>query len=179
MVSRFGALALVLAMTMACATESEVTTHSLNASPRRLKPRPASKVTVFTTGAPSRPFVEVAMIEARQGTGSAEKDVFDDLRSQAGALGCDGLVLIGANDSVEGSVSTTGGIGVGRSMTPVQVSGTARTLHGYRATCIAWSDAEAEAEEKKAASAPPPDPRCNPPCEDGFKCWGGVCAASN
>ena len=88
-------------------------------------------VEIFTTGAPTRPYVETALIEARQG--GDEGAVFTDLRARAGALGCDGLVLLGSSDSVEGLT-----LGFGSNETN-QITGYTETLHGYRATCIAWT----------------------------------------
>jgi hypothetical protein len=126
-----------------------------------------STVEMFTTRVPDRPYVEVAMIETRQGhmSGETQEDVFGMLRGQAAEMGCDGVVLLGANDAVVSNSTTSGGT---YPVTTVRV----RTLHGYRGTCIMWRDADVTQKD-----APPPDPRCSPPCGPGTKCWGGVCAS--
>jgi hypothetical protein len=151
-----------LAAVLLAACGPTISSSHLNDSPRAMQRRLPSTVELFTTRVPDRPYVEVAMIETRQGhmTGETSEDVFDMLRGQAAEMGCDGVVLLGANDAVESDPTSSG------PRTRV------RTLHGYRGTCIMWRDADPAA---KAAS--PPDPRCNPPCGPGFKCWGGVCAS--
>lgn len=101
-----------------------------NASPRSLASRPSQTVEVFTATMPERPFVEVGLLEAQQSSAVSFDDqpaVLAKLREEAGRIGCDGLVLLGANDSVVG--------GGGK-----QSSHTA-TLKGYRATCVVYRDA--------------------------------------
>ncbi|MEO7093053.1 MAG: hypothetical protein ABI175_07380, partial [Polyangiales bacterium] len=48
----------------ACGTTAQFA--ATNPSPRPLAPRPAETVTVFSTGLPDQPFVEVGIIQARQ-----------------------------------------------------------------------------------------------------------------
>ena len=98
----------------------------LNASPRPMTPRDAGAVELFTSTRPTRPFADVAMIEGQQ-----QSDVsFDNtdavlrkMREEAGRRGCDGMVIMGGNDTVIG-----GGAGSQSTM----------TVRGYRATCIVY-----------------------------------------
>lgn len=129
-----------------CAT-TVINSHPLNSAPHPLKPREPAAVEIFTTGPPTRPFVEVALIEARQ-AGFDEAPVFGELRSRAGAIGCEGLVLLRSNDSVVGSIVSSLPSAEGSF-----ISGYTETLHGYRATCIAWKDDGAA-----PAAAPPKGP---------------------
>jgi hypothetical protein len=145
LLSRYAMFALGVALLgSACAT-TVINSHSLNPAPHPLKAREAAAVEVFTTGPPTRPFVEVALIEARQ-AGFDEAPVFGELRSRAGVIGCEGLVLLGSNDSVVGSIVSTLPSAEGSF-----ISGYTETLHGYRATCIVWKDdAAAPARENPA-----------------------------
>lgn len=117
----------------ACAT-TVINAHPLNPAPHALKAREGAAVEVFTTGPPTRSFVEVALIEARQ-AGFDEAPVFGEMRLRAGAMGCEGLVLLGSNDAIVGSIVSTLPSSDG-----LFLSGFTETLHGYRATCIAWKD---------------------------------------
>jgi hypothetical protein len=83
----------------ACGTFTETT--FLNAPPRPLPPRPAESVQVFSAGPPSIPHVDVALIEARQTRSLNEQGtdlMIQRLREQAGAIGCDAIVLGGLAD---------------------------------------------------------------------------------
>jgi len=117
----------------------------MNTPPHAMTPRPASQVEMFAGSRPKRPFVEVGAIEVQQekyNNASAE-EIVAALRDQAGERGCDGLLLIGANDAtdVSGSADRSGG----------WVS--SKTLKGYRATCVVYTQAAV------AQTAPPP---CTP-----------------
>jgi hypothetical protein len=164
--------------------------NRLNAPPRPMTPRQPLAVEMFTTRVPDRPYVEVAMIETQQGALSPEtpSEIFDILRERAAEMGCDGVVLLGANDAVVSDSTTItnespgvrlpGQIYTPPSTTSSSTTTSTRTLHGYRGTCIMWRDADVT-KEPAASPPPPPDPRCDPPCEPGFKCWGGVCAVAH
>jgi hypothetical protein len=120
----------------------------LNASPRPLHEREPGSVTVFTTGAPSRPFVEVALIESRRewGTAPSAQEIFQRMRVAAAKAGCDGLVLLGEANVVSGLIWPVIG-----SQGP-ETNGSIETLEGYRAACIVWRD---EGATPPAPVAPP------------------------
>src|ERR1043165_112697 len=103
----------------------------LTPPPPAMPPRVASQVEMFTGSRPKRPFVEVGSIEVQQekyNSASAE-EIVGALREEAGARGCDGLLILGANDAtdVSGSATQSGG----------WVS--SKTLKGYRGTCIVYT----------------------------------------
>jgi hypothetical protein len=83
---------------------------------------------MFTASRPAYAYVEVAILEAVQESTYTQEDVLESLRTRAGEMGCDGLILLGSADTVTGSVGTLPGSNV--------VSGSVNTLHGLRATCI-------------------------------------------
>jgi hypothetical protein len=85
--------------------------------------RDPADVHVFTSGRPGRNYHEVAMLEAQQESiysFDGEGTVFAKLRRRAGEMGCDGLIVIGPNDAVEGTHRMT------------------ETRRGYRGTCIVY-----------------------------------------
>jgi hypothetical protein len=106
--------------------------------PHPLHVREPGQVDVFMTSKPSRPFVELGIIESQQEEHSldSEQDVMLQMREYAGQLGCDGLVIFAGNDAtyVSGGLGTT----------------TSRTLKGYRGSCIVYTRAA------PATVAPPP-----------------------
>jgi len=108
-----------------CGTSIEYT--PLNAPPRPMAARPVGSVEIFTTQAPSRPFVEVGLLEARQASAysvDSTSQVMRELVNAAARRGCDAVVVMGSSDSVVGSSN--------------QVGGSVKTLHGYRATCVLY-----------------------------------------
>jgi hypothetical protein len=97
----------------------------INSPARPMSPRPAGSVEVFTSGAPTRPHIDVAVLEAQQETAfsvSDTSDMISELRRRAGELGCDALAITGPNNSVVSSRYHTS------------------TLHGLFATCIEYTD---------------------------------------
>jgi hypothetical protein len=119
---------------------------SLNTSPRALHEREPGSVTIFTTGAPIRPFVEVALIESRRewGAEASAQEVFQRMRVAAARFGCDGLVLLGEANIVSGLIWPVIG-----SQGP-ETNGSIETMEGYRSACIVWRD--------EAVGATPPAP---------------------
>jgi hypothetical protein len=120
----------------------------LNAAPRALAARAPETVTVFTAAAPTRPFVEIALIQARRRWGTTESaaQIFDRVRVAAAQTGCDGLVLLGEANTTSGWIwPSLGAYGP-------ETHGSIETFEGFRATCIAWRD------EGEAPEAPPSGP---------------------
>jgi len=98
------ALAALLAVAACGATTRFVAT---NPSPRPLAPRPAASVQVFTSGQPTIPYVEVGLLQGRQGgpivTGAdALPAIVSRMRADAAAIGCDALIVNADADRVEG-----------------------------------------------------------------------------
>jgi hypothetical protein len=123
----------------ACGTT--ITQTGINAPPHAMAARPVETVEVFTSAAPSRPHVDVAILEAKQSSEfSADRmpEIITELRKRAAAIGCDGLVINGPNNSVVGDRYNTA------------------TLHGYNGTCIVYTE------------APPPPPEAPQPPPAGY-----------
>jgi hypothetical protein len=103
--------------TAACGTS--ITSMPLNPPPRPMPPRAPEDVHVYTSGRPARNYHEIAVLESQQESKYSfddSADVFGKMRAKAAQMGCDGLVVLGANDALHGR----------------------RTLHGYRGTCIVY-----------------------------------------
>ena len=126
----------------------------LNSPPHAMAPRAPESVELFTTSPPQRPYVEVGAIESQQQQMSTDsvEDIYAKMREAAAERGCDGLVIVASNDATEVNGSMSHGNGYVSS----------RTLKGYRATCIVWTDAApaapATAPAAPAPAAPPPAP---------------------
>ncbi len=115
----------------ACGTTTRFA--ATNPSPRPLIARPAETVTVFATGLPNRPFVEVGLIQGRQSSefsGDEMPEIIAEMRSEAGRRGCDGLVINGASDS--SSSSTT--------VSHHAVTSSSKTLEGFWGACIVFDN---------------------------------------
>lgn len=89
--------------------------------------RSADSVEVFMAGRPSRPFVEVGIIESQQESMSLddEQDVIAKMREFAGERGCDALAIFAGNDAnlAWGSSGTT----------------YTETRKGYRGSCLIYT----------------------------------------
>jgi hypothetical protein len=112
-------IALSLLGTLGCGWH--VSYVRLNAPPHTLASRPPETVEMFVSSAPQRPFIDVGMIEASRSTWYG-KEPLTALREEAADQGCDGVIVLGANDSV----------------VPLP-HGYAASV-GYRGSCIAWAD---------------------------------------
>jgi hypothetical protein len=127
---RFGLFALAAA---ACAG-TQIGYLPMNPAPAALAPRDPASVEIFLAKEPERPYTEIGIIEAQQ-SGLLRNDppleVLAKLRKYAAEQGCDGVILLGANDTVVGEAD--GG------------SGYTLTLKGYRASCISYKPEAASA----------------------------------
>ena len=98
---------------------------STNPPPRPLTPRQPSSVAVFSSQPPPARFVEVGVIEVREGGKySANANLIDVMRSRAAKAGCDALIITGAKDEIVGYQSGT--------------TGSVSTMKGYRGACIVF-----------------------------------------
>jgi hypothetical protein len=83
-------------LAVGCGTSIHATT--LNSSPVPMPPRPAHAVELYTSGAPHRPHVDIALLEAEESSSfSLDKtgEMLGKLRERAGAMGCDAIVIGG------------------------------------------------------------------------------------
>lgn len=87
----------IVLLAAACGTSTKHTI--LNPSPRPMTPRPAETVELFSSGAPTTPHVDVALIEVEESSSWSQADTPDmlkALRARGAALGCDAVVVGGA-----------------------------------------------------------------------------------
>ena len=122
----------VLPLALACAACGMIAIQEtpINSPPAPMTPRDPGKVEMFTAGPPSKPYVEIAMLEAQQ-QDEYSGDVVAKLREYAAHKGCDGIVVTGSS---------------AREAHNKLFENQTVTLKGYRATCIVYKvDASAPA----------------------------------
>jgi hypothetical protein len=150
--SRASLFVVLASSALACGCGTRVSFTPTNAAPRAMKPRNADSVQIFTTQTPSRPYVEVGVIEAQQASAFSTADetqVVAKLRESAAQQGCDALIITGSADKVVGSNYTSDG----------NTTSTVTTLRGFRGTCILFDDAgKAPAANGSLTAAPPSAP---------------------
>ncbi|MGE5182249.1 MAG: hypothetical protein ACM31C_09310 [Acidobacteriota bacterium] len=114
----------LLAVVLVTACGTSLTQTQINQPPHAMSPRPAASVEILSSGPPTRPHVDVAILQAQQQAYSLDDqaDMIAKLRGEAARLGCDALVINGPDNGAAGTRDTTW------------------TLHGYFATCIAYTD---------------------------------------
>jgi len=80
----------------ACGTTIRETV--INPSPRQMVSRPPETVELFTSGAPARPHVDVAFLEAEESSSwstDGTADMLNKLRKRGADRGCDAIVVGG------------------------------------------------------------------------------------
>jgi len=94
----FGALLGLVFFASAC-VGSTVETTRLNAAPRPLVARPAQSVEIYSSSAPTRPHLDVALLRADQSNfGTDTPQMVRALAERAGELGCDALFISGTSE---------------------------------------------------------------------------------
>lgn len=99
----FAAIVLLVIAAAGCGTVVSAT--PLNSPPHRMRRLPPSSVEIFASAPPSRPHVDVALLQVNQTTGLNAQGVdrmMAKLREKAGAMGCD-AVFVGALTERDGS----------------------------------------------------------------------------
>jgi hypothetical protein len=125
---------------------------ALNSPDHPMTPKDPGAVEVFMSQRPSRPYAEVAMLEAQQSSEystDAPEAVIVKLREYAAQKGCDGLVINGGDDTTVGNGSTYRGTG----------SMHVRTLKGYRATCIVYKTGDPGSDTSPPGNAKAGEPQ--------------------
>jgi hypothetical protein len=123
------AAALLLSLAAACGTAVHTTT--LNPAPRPMYRRPAASVELYTSGAPARPHVDVALIEAEEQSSLSTSDtgeILQALRARGGEMGCDAVVVGGASSRDPGVRDAE-----------TWLSDDAKGRKGYYGTCIVYT----------------------------------------
>jgi hypothetical protein len=89
------AMRLVAFFVLATGCGVTLSTTTINPAPRATTGRDPATVEVYTAGPPARPRVDVSMTWAELGAPSTDPfgDMLGELRKQAGALGCDALIV--------------------------------------------------------------------------------------
>jgi hypothetical protein len=139
---RISAIGSMVVFATGCGTAlGYIPTHP---APRRVYVHGPEQVELFMAARPTRPYVEVGMIESQQEQYSQDTsgEVLEKMREFAGQKGCDGLVIFTGNDAEIG---------------PQQVGGASRQLVGYRGSCIVYVD------PNMPPPPPPPPPPTAPP----------------
>lgn len=98
-----------------------------------MTPRPVESVELFTSGAPARDRVDVALIEVEEASSWSQADtpeILRALRTRAAALGCDAVVVGGASSRDPGLNDL--------SVTPELEK---RSRRGFWGTCVVYRDA--------------------------------------
>ena len=116
-------IALLLLLT-ACGSTIRAT--EINPAPRPLAARAPETVEVFTSGPPARPHVDISFLEIQQDSKLSTDDTGEfigQLRIEAAARGCDGLVIGGITHEPTGEKRST-------------------SFKGMTATCIVYTDLE-------------------------------------
>ncbi len=124
---------LATALLFIAACGSSITRTDINPAPKPMPPRPAASVEVFSSGAPARPHVDVAILEVEESSSFSVSDtgeMVSHLRSRAAAMGCDGVVIGGASSRDPGLTDKES-----------LFVDNPRGRKGFFATCIAYTDA--------------------------------------
>jgi hypothetical protein len=156
MASRTNTVGLVrmvaLAAWVASGCGTSVTETYVNGPPGTAIPRSPRSVRIFTSGPPSRPHMDVALLEVEQTHGLNEQGtalMIDRLRERAAQMGCDAVVV--------GGIRERDGFPPGSGFYLLDPGAT--TLH---ATCIVFTDRQPAAGVIKPQPNPPPPPPATP-----------------
>lgn len=84
--------------------------------------RTPDQVALFASGPPKRSYAEVGILMGQGGEWDRPDQVLELMRAEAGRLGCEGLIVVGADDSVEGHSN--------------KYFGSTTTYKGFHAVCI-------------------------------------------
>jgi hypothetical protein len=119
-------LAFILLFSIVGCGGAELSFTPLQAAPRPLYARIGAQVELFLAARPTRPFVEIGMIQSQGGSSSDQAGILAEMRGIAGQHGCDGLIILGANEAVN---AAPGAIVA------------ASPSNAYRGSCIVYSAA--------------------------------------
>jgi hypothetical protein len=150
-------VAVVLAVS-SCGTF--VTETYLNGTPSTASPRSPESVQIYTSGSPSRPHEDVALLEVKQTHGLNQQGraiMLDRLRARAAQMGCDAVVV--------GGIRERDGAQPGSGFDLLDSGST--TLH---ATCIRFTDKVPLSTTPAPKVAPAPMTEISKPSADNGFC---------
>jgi len=87
-----------LLLAVGCGTSIHST--AINPAPRPMAPRSPASVELFTSGAPQRPHVDVAFLEAEESSSFSTHrtpEMLNKLREKGAQMGCDAVVIGGVS----------------------------------------------------------------------------------
>jgi hypothetical protein len=122
---------MIAVLMLAAACGPKITMTKTNPAPHPMRARPADTVELFTTRAPERPYVEVAVFAASKGQA---EDHIDALRENAASYGCDALVFT-KMPSESTMTASSGRPG------ELPASATGNAVGSSSATCVVWTEA--------------------------------------
>ena len=134
--------AVIASWVLGCGTY--VTATPINPAPRPLVPRSPDSVEVFASGAPSEPFVDIALLEVTQHEGFNRQGldyIIEQLRARAGELGCDAVFIKGMDEH----------LGDDDALAILDPDATQ-----LFASCLVYVRQPPAATEKQTSSSPPP-----------------------
>src|SRR5438132_611949 len=96
-------LASVLSLVLLSACGINVEYIPMNTPPHATQPRTPAQVEMFSGSRPDRPFVEIGSIEVQQEkyNNASGAELTAKVREVAAQQGCDGIIVLGANDSTD------------------------------------------------------------------------------
>jgi hypothetical protein len=133
---------LFVALVLAAGCGASVQTTPINMAPHPMAARPPASVELYTSGAPQRPHVDIALLEVEESSSLSLADtneMMNELRNRGAQMGCDAIVVGGAS-------SRDPGLGDAERW----LNKDARGRKGFTATCIAYLP------DEPIAAAPPP-----------------------
>jgi len=130
---------LLLALAGCFRTEPTMSFVNSNIPHRPMIERRPDQVQLYASGPPKRSYVEVGMLQGQGGEYDSPSQVLELMRKEAGRLGCEALIVIGADDSVEGHSN--------------KYFGSTTTYKGFHAVCIVF-DVDSSVATSSKASAP-------------------------
>lgn len=133
-----------LLFVVGCGTSINATT--INRAPHPMAARPPETVELFTSGAPARAHVDIALLEAEESSSfSLDKtpEMLTKLRERGAQMGCDAIVIGGMSSRDPGLADSE-----------TWLVNNPKGRKGIYATCIVYTAAP----EAPVAAAPPPAP---------------------
>jgi hypothetical protein len=110
-----------------CGTQTQYMTA--RTSPKPLSAKPSQAVELFLNRQPTEQYVELGFIQGRQASGFSRDEmpeIITEMRSEAGKRGCEGLIISGKSDKIQGGGS--------------QGNSATTTLEGFIGSCIVFTD---------------------------------------
>jgi hypothetical protein len=99
----------LVALVLAAGCGTSIQTTPLNPAPRAMPPRHPASVELFSSGAPQRAHIDVALLEAEESSSFSihrTQEMLNKLREEGAKLGCDAVVIGGVSSREPGITDT-------------------------------------------------------------------------